>query len=192
MFDMKENVQIVFVNAYENHPHLFLLTDTKLVGLVYYHGTYTMPPVGSSHDWTPLLDISYTFDIVQQDLQYFASQPPALSPNTPCPVLKVSEREMKEMQWLFEQCRKNSVNIAPHSKVEKLNRKTRFKRCILYPLYPAAGLEQGFQVKSLQKDREKLKSTNDILQKTTEIVRNMAQNIPPQQLAQMLKSLNLK
>ncbi len=188
IFDLKENIQIILKHYYDKASHVAIVSDTMIpVGLVVFHECYFMPPVDSAHDWTPLLDVSFSFSEGLNGKELLK-----LVGNGPFPQLKLPEKEIVLMKQLFDNyCRVGSISNV-HPKVGALQLGNLFKRCALHPLYPAAGLEQGFITKTMKKDRDITRKGNQTMKDLTASLRSKllnGENFDEKTLATLLRSL---
>jgi hypothetical protein len=128
-YDMKENVQIAFVRAMEGNKVLGIMTASKLVGAIFFHGFFKYPPMDVTHDWTDVLDCSYLFaDQDNKDL------PRSVFPkNDQLQTLALEGLEYQEFKRLLAFYEEMTVNKTPHKSVKKLSDK--FKRIAMTPIY---------------------------------------------------------
>jgi hypothetical protein len=133
IFDLCENVQILFGRAIEKFPGIFIFTDSLgIVGCILFHGIFSHPQIDSNSRDTPILDASFTFFEIK-DTDCFTRIHNQFGNN--CAILTLSDSELTLFKELLAFYHRNSVVSTHHPDVKKTKGENCFQRVAIHPLY---------------------------------------------------------
>jgi hypothetical protein len=132
LYELKDNMQIIFIRAMENYPFILLLKQSiGVAGAIIYHGLYEHFPLDSSHTNTSVLDVSIAF-FEMKDMSVFGKL--YESRKNP-PQLIMPDEEFEEMKRLLNTFQQRSVDHRVHAAVSAIGGEGCFKRAVISPIF---------------------------------------------------------